>query len=180
MTTPNPVNEAVKDLINIDNLLREACREEGGKDERGQSKADKYGTKFRSRIREFPTLLISSGLIPATTFLLSKAELASEDNRKFFNALLSTLKNGKDVQVAGNVCNVKDESAGTIILLAIVVKHLERFTGERTDHDAPARSIARILLRVAGHSELLKQAEGVILTYALEAKKLAEAFYRPE
>ena len=134
------------------------------------------GRGVARRAKDLPSMVASAGLVPALTFYMSKA------SEEVYKAILRYLDGGD----AGALCKGlsgklveelgEKEGAGYSTLLALAARFLSKNGLLGSVGGYP--ELAGELSRLAGDPARVAAAEGLLLEYLIEVKKLAEAFFR--
>ncbi|ABM80566.1 type III-B CRISPR module-associated protein Cmr5 [Hyperthermus butylicus] len=163
---PNdPVEAALEAMRRFDKNLRDACSD------KGEPRAD----AISRRLKDFPQLILQSGLVPALTFYLSKlSEKADQDAYELTVKVLTEQRLEGDER--RKLCRkTSGEGGGYPHVLALVLVYAAERAGCSVD------SIARIGSSLVGCLETVQKkgvtVEKLVQAYVNELKKLASALY---
>ena len=161
------VRDAIKliEWINgtIQNLKTEFLKTEKD-EERARERAEDYGSSVRTRARNFPELMESSGIMAAYTFIYAKATHTT------YKVVCSSIDQNKPILGS----NVGKEEFGYATLLHGILQFLEDI-GMVSDHKEPGKAIEE--LWGAERTTLVSR---LLLPYLMEMKKLSEALFKGE
>ncbi len=166
----DPVEAALNAMERFDKFFRSSCQKSG---------AD----GLVRRLKEFPQLLLQTGLTPALTFFLSK--LDENKKRTAYTVTLQAVLSDGSVSVGDREKNsfcgtISGEGGGYPHALALIMAYLAERLEEAGVSDAREKvesitsSFIEALEKIREQGAVL---ERLVLAYATELKKLASALY---
>ncbi len=168
----NPVALALNHISLVDQLLTEF-----------KSKCNKNELNlggFTTRMKNFPSLMMEAGVIPAITFYLSKVSLPQDrlvQLYKYFNGEVDSVPIPRDCNDSLlNEASGK-ESAGYSLAIAVILSAMHKLIdGIDFDEKDFLQSAVNVLRKLLGDTSKRYALEYMLNEYAIEMKKLVEAY----
>lgn len=171
--TADPVKLALIHAIRIKEAVDQLnSRKEGGEGEKAGAKG------FRSRARELPGLILSSGIVPALTFYLSKT--SDDETLRKAVELLKTDQNPSYDVIDGlsNELSNKEGTGYTLMLAAVAIATEVLYGKSLFDgHEVNRVCFAKGLLDLSCKPSEERQLTRILLPYLTELKKLSDSFF---